>query len=236
MLKIQRWLPLVALLAFAACRDATAPASVAARAGAVALADDEQAPGDSALSPSVHIVRQSPGAPALEAYRISFWVRRGKASTQTLNYLPAPGQRAGDPFVRFDIPKDGLLSDGGGDALDKHDSVLVTLVVDTLHFDFHFEPSGVLFSQRAPAILQVCYEHANPDLNDDGQIDRTDDALQQQLAVWYHLGTSRGPRQAPAPNVHRPPTPWRKLTSNHDAAQPCVAAQLFHFSQYAVSW
>src|SRR6266576_3375097 len=58
----------------------------------------------------VHILRQAPTAPRLQAYRVSFWARRGTQTTVGVNYRRAPGQTWGDPFLRFRIPINGLAA------------------------------------------------------------------------------------------------------------------------------
>jgi len=84
-----------------------------------------------------------------------------------------------------------------------------------------FQPSGVLFSKSSPAQLAIWYLNATPDLNGDGVVDALDEALKEQLAIWYR-GT-----KADA---------WRQVWSKNDTTQELVTAALYHFSQYAVSW
>lgn len=210
------WLPL-AVLALAGCRDVAAP-------------PDEQNVADPRLgvtgqmvsqppsSTGIHILQQSATAPPLETYQVSFWAYVGKASTVTVNYERAAGQSVGQPFLRFDIPKHGLVARTGGAPLNRGDSVSVTLTIDLVSFSVDFRPSGVLFSTKFPANLAVCYENANPDLNGDGVVDATDQMLRQQLALWYQ--------------AH----PWSRLPSRNDTKQLCVSTALYHFSEYAVSW
>jgi hypothetical protein len=226
------------LLVLAGCRDAAAPF------------DEPNVLGHVVSSPTpstgMHILRQSPTAPPLETYQVSFWARKDRASTVIVNYEPAAGQSVGLPFLRFDIPKDGLR--GGTDRRDddrgrrgerdddrghrgerdhdrghrgERDSVLITLTIDPEIFSVALEPSGVVFSQRHPATLAIWYGNANPDLDGDGVVDATDQALAEQLALWV--------RQAE-------PVPWLKLLSATEAGQQWVWTALYHFSEYAVSW
>ena len=83
-----------------------------------------------------------------------------------------------------------------------------------------FQPSGVVFSKSSPAQLAIWYKNANPDLNGDGVVDATDAALEQQLAIW-----SASTRDA-----------WRQLASKNDSAQKLVAAEVYHFCEFAVSF
>ncbi len=216
------------LLVLAGCRDAAAPF------------DEPNVLGDVVSQPTaaagVHILRQSPTAPPLETYQVSFWARRDQASTVIVNYQPAAGESVGHPFLRFDIPKDGLQEgrdrrhgdrrhseerDGDRRHGEERDSVLITLTIDPENFSVEFEPSGVVFSRRHPATLAIWYGNADPDLNGDGFVDATDQALAAQLALWV--------RQAE-------PAPWLKVLSQTETGQQWVWTALRHFSEYAVSW
>src|SRR6266545_915248 len=163
-----------------------------------------------------HTLQQDASAPALETYHVSFWARKGKASTVAVNYLPAGGPQ----FLQFDLTKESVISGAGGQPIGKADSVLVTLDIDTLNLQVSFQPEGMKFSLKSPPTLTICYGNANPDLNGDGVVDATDTALQQQVAIWFE--SSKGPSV--------------KLISKNDTAGKCVSARLYHFSQYAVSW
>jgi|SRR6266571_720814 len=174
----------------------------------------------STSSTQIHILQQAPTAPLLQAYRVSFWARRGTQTTLFLNYRPAPGQSQGDPFLRFKIPINGLVAGAGGVPLNRRDSVLITLTIDTVSFYVDFEPSGVQFSKSSPAQLAMWYQDANPDLNGDGVVNAVDDSLKQQLAIWSESTTSA----------------WRQLSSKNDTTQQYVAAEVYHFSGYAICW
>lgn len=211
------WLPVAILLALTGCRDVVAPVT---EQNVATLQSDLRAATAGPPSPGVHILQQAPTAPPLETYQVSFWAYKGVASTASVNYQPAPGQSVGQPFLRFDIPKNGLVAGADGALLKRGDSVYVTLSVDSVSFSVHFKPAGVLFSKNFPAILAIWYGNADPDLNDDGLVDGVDQGLAQQLAVWYHAAKTR----------------WSKLSSMNDPGLGLVWAPLYHFSEYAVSW
>ena len=207
------WLavPVAALLFLGGCADAVGPAVEPH------LVD---APSVSAPVADLHILRQAPTAPALETYQVSFWARRDRASTVTVNYLPAAGESVGQPFLRFDIPRDGLQAGVDGRRLGRRDAVYITLTIDPQTLAVDFAPSGVSFSGRRPATLAIWYGNADPDFNGDGTVDAVDQALVEVLAIW-------GRPQRPAP--------WLKAASQTDAGQ-WIWAALYHFSEYAVSW
>jgi len=52
-------------------------------------------------------------------------------------------------------------------------------------------------------------------------VDAADQALKDQLAIWYR-GSKAGP--------------WKQVWSKNDTSQEVVTAALYHFSQYAVAW
>jgi hypothetical protein len=206
------WLPVAVLLAVAGCRDAAGPV-----VESHALADLSA----SIPSAGLHILQQAPTAPALETYEVSFWARKDRASTVIVNYLPVAGESVGRPFLRFDIPSDGLQAGADGRRLRRRDAVYITLTIDPQTLSVNFAPSGVAFSRRHPATLAIWYGNADPDLNGDGTVDAVDQSLVEQLAIW-------GRPERPAP--------WLKAASQTEAGQQWIWAALYHFSEYAVSW
>jgi len=205
------WFPVAAVLVLAGCRDATAPVDDAFAEVVVS------AP----VSGALHILQQASSAPRLETYQVSFWARRGRNSTVVVNYEPAPGEVAALPFLRFDIPRDGLTAGPYGSRLGRRDSVFITLTIDPQSFAVAFEPEGVVFSRRHPATLAFWYGNANPDFNGDGSVDGADGALAAQLAIWGRPGR---------------PAEWLKTASQTEAGQQWIWTALYHFSEYAVSW
>jgi hypothetical protein len=204
-------LTLAFVLALAACRDAAAPSGLTARRERLPRPPET-------FTAAAHVLQQSSTAPALENHVRSFWLYKGREATIRVNYQPAGGQLVGQPFLRFNVPKQSLEAGGGGAPLKPGDSVLVTLTIDPLEFSVGFEPSGVQFSSQFPAELAFWYANANLDLTGDGVVDGADAAGMQQIALWYK-GRS-----------------WSKLTSLNDIQQRYVQGELGHFSEYAVSW
>src|SRR6266540_3903355 len=176
----RRWFPVAILLVLAGCRDAAAPLGERNAAGPQLMI---------APPTGLNVLQQSPTAPLLNAYRVSFWARRGTQTTVSVHYRLAPGQTIRDEFLRFKIPINGLVAGAGGVPLDRGDSVLITLTIDSASFLVDFQPSGVVFSKSSPAKLAIWYQNANPDLNGDGVVDATDEALKQQLAIWSQSTT-----------------------------------------------
>jgi hypothetical protein len=212
-MSVHRCLAPFALALFAAgCSDGVGPHPAAVRPPLYDM---------TVSSPGTHILRQSPTAPRLQTYQVSFWAKRGTQTTIFVNYRRAPGQWLPDPFLRFKIPINGLVAGAGGVPLDRGDSVRITLTIDTVSFNVVFQPSGVLFSKSSPARLAIWYQNADPDLDGDGDVDADDQTLEEQLAIW-HRGT-----KAEA---------WKQVRSKNDTTEKLVTAALYHFSQYAVAW
>lgn len=208
--------PLLLLLGLAACDDAAAPA--AGPAQPAALGSEIGAPTDGA---QLHFLGQGSGTPPLETYQVSFWAVKGQAATVSVEYQPAPGQAAGTPFLQFGIAKDGLAAWPDGTPMHLGDSVQVTLNIDSTTMSVDFQPAGLRFSEFRPAMLQLWFHHADPDLNGDGVVDGADYLLCQQLDFWYSPMSG---------------SPWVRLSSERDLTGMWVKTALHHFSRYAVSW
>ncbi|HEV2672302.1 MAG TPA: hypothetical protein VGU74_14515 [Gemmatimonadales bacterium] len=204
-------LPFVIWPGLAGCRDAAAPLNQA----------NVGAPHFSVVGGSTMVLQQSSSAPPLETYQVSFWAYTGKETNVVVNYQRVGDEKVGQPFLRFYIPKIGLVAGGGGVPLNRsHDSVFVTLNIDPTNFRVDFQPSGVQFAPVAPAILTLWYENRNPDLNGDGVVDSTDQTLLEKLAIYYEATS----------------TTKLKIPSKNDTKNQYVLGGLLHFSTYAVSW
>jgi len=207
---VRRALIPLALALVAACSDQVGPSSAAAALNA------QRVPRN-----SIPILEQSATAPALASYRVAFWAYVGQSSLVTVRYQPSAGQVVGDPFLRFEIPRNGLVAGASGMPLRRGDSVAISVTIDPGTFLVDFQPSGVMFSPNAPARLALWYGNANLDLNGNGVLDGNDRTLMEQLAIWYQLSPSAS---------------WFKQLSKNDPAQTLVGTELYHFSEYAVSW
>ncbi len=220
MLRRHRWLVLTLAVLLASCQDAsrlTSPTAGTTRSQRVAMADAFSLWGDS----TVHILQQAQSAPQLETYQVSFWVRRDRETSVTVNYQPTAGRSTGQPYLWFDVPKDALFKNPDGEGFKGKDSVLITMTLDTVRFIVDFEPSGLLFKQDHPPMLVIWYQNADQDLNGDGVVDAADSVLLQQLRIITRSGK----------HEH-----WHWTRSFEGWNLPYVFAPLRHFSQYAVSW
>lgn len=203
------------------------PTSPGPTAEAIALEADLMS-----LEGPSQMLRQAAGAPALETYQLSFWVRRDKGTKIRVNYLPAAGERDrdedgdrdGDRFLKFEVPEGSLVSwPGSGNQLKKRDSVLITLTIDTVLLSVHFEPSGLKFKQSRPAKLTIWYGNADPDLNADGAVNNADRVLANQISIWNE-------------DDHGKHRKVKRIKSQNDWARREVTGPLHHFSGYGISW
>jgi hypothetical protein len=84
----------------------------------------------------------------------------------------------------------------------------------------HFEPSGLQFG--APSALTLWYGGIEGDLNGDGVVDGTDATIESQLlGMWYQDSSTNT---------------WSPLFSARSSTEKWVAADVPHFSEYAISW
>jgi hypothetical protein len=221
-MRLRYVVPLTLALIAPGCSDQTGPSPAAVPAPLAVVVP--QPPLAVVVPPpplGTNILTQSPTAPRLATYQVSFWAKRGTQTTVSVNYRRRLGQWLPDPFLRFRIPINGLVAGAGGVPLARGDSVRITLTIDTVSFNVDFQPSGVVFSTPNPAQLTIYYENASPDLNGDGVVDASDQTLKEQLAIWF-----RGSKAAA----------WKQVWSKNDPSQEVVTAALYHFSQYGVAW
>jgi len=110
----------------------------------------------------------------------SFWAVKGQERDIVLRYTDT-----GDAFLRFRVGAESLAKRPDGSAFEAGDSVLISVAVDENGaMVFRFSPSGLKFSDAAPAELKLNSARANPDYNGDGVVDLLDSVASMQLGVW----------------------------------------------------
>ena len=167
-------------------------------------------------------VRQDPAAPPLDSTTVRFWAHVDSATGVDLEYDDGAGV-CGDDFLEFGVPAGSLYRKPDGTLFAPGDSVLITItVVDAELFQFEFEPAGLRFNPSLPAQLEIEYCNADPDFDDDGDVDDDDAAIERtQLGLW---------RQG------APGEPWVKLDADVDIEFDEIEADILGFSKYAVAW
>ncbi len=213
--RVKSLILLAAIFAVTACSDAVGPLEELGEPPVLGAAAGKPIP-----ETELHVLRHAPWAPQLETYELSFWLVKGKAKTVEVRYLEGDAGSVAHPFLRFRVPARALRA-ARDRRLRRGDSVLVTVTIDPVLFKVEFAPSGLQFSRRRPAQLDLWYGQADPDLNGDGQVDELDEEIRvSQLGMSLQSGQSRR---------------WRRLTTEHDLPARRLSTWLFHFSGVVIS-
>ena len=197
------------------------PSLVVIAAALILACSDSAGPGG-VPNPDLHIVQQDTLARPLVAMRDSFWAKVGDGRELHLYYQGATPADTGEEFLRFEVAGDALLRKPDGSLFQAGDSILITVtVVDSSHFHFQFEPSGLRFNPDHPARLKIEYVHADHDFNDDGVLDSTDNAIEHILDMWRREG---------------PAAAWFRVGSVKFEELDEIDANILSFTEYALAW
>lgn len=168
------------------------------------------------------IVRQDTLAPPLLTTTASFWAKVGDGREVRLNYQAAVRGDAGEEYLRFEVPGDGLYRKPNGTAFLPGDSILITVtVLDQARFHYGFEPSGLRFSPQHPARLKVKYLHGQHDFNADGVEDSEDVRIEGILDLWERSG---------------PGALWFRIGAVKFEDLDELDANILSFTEHAVAW
>jgi hypothetical protein len=116
----------------------------------------------------------------------SFWAVRGEDRELEMTYQePDDSGDERDEFLEFRVRPESLLRRPDGTPFAEGDSVLITVTVDPGgRFIFDFQPAGLQFDPSEPAELEIDFNLADRDLNDDGVEDAEDDRIRAELSIW----------------------------------------------------
>lgn len=161
-------------------------------------------------------------SPPVATTQASFWAVKGKDAGVDLWYHALPGQRDSTKFLEFRMGGATLDRRPDGSVIAQGDSVLITLtVVSPTNLIVDFQPSGLKFSANDPAKLKMFFGACGDDLDRDGKVTSSDDAIEQQLSIW---------RQ------ETPLSPWIKVSSLVVKDNKEIEAQLGGFTGYAIAY
>ncbi len=132
----------------------------------------------------LNILQLAQNAPPLWNSQASFYAVRGEDREARLFFQDAVGGQ-GEEYLRLKIPGPALLTRPDGSPFAVGDSILITVtVVDVQQILFELEPSGLRFDPNKPAELDIEYQEAGDDYDQDGDVDVDDDQIETELAIW----------------------------------------------------
>lgn len=161
---------------------------VLAATSVVAACDDEPAgpaSGEEKVEGALTFVRFDTAAFRNIPLQASFWAVRGEDRELEMRSAPTPGDDDGEKFLELEIDDETLLRRPDGIPFAEGDSILITVSVDPGgRFLFDFQPSGLVFNPAEPAELKIRYVLGDDDLDNDGDVDPDDRALEALLSIW----------------------------------------------------
>jgi hypothetical protein len=162
-----RFLPLVLAAAVAACSDAGAP-----NTGGI------KPPGE------LTIIQLPAASPPIWNPVASFYAKKGTDRELQIWFMTPGDTTRGEEYMRFRVDAGSLYKRPDGTLFQVGDSVLITVTADPQQIDFNFQPSGLTFNPALPAQLKIEYDETGGDLDDDGDVDANDDAIEQVIDLW----------------------------------------------------
>lgn len=173
-------------------------------------------------STQVNLLTAAAGAPAIANPVVQFYARSGEDREVFMYYRARASGRDSTVFLRFRVPKRALLARPNGTPFASGDSIQITItLLDPVHLEVGFEPSGLSFSTSDPARLKLSFLEVDEDLNHDGKVDGSDTTIQGLLAIWKRESSSQ---------------PWTKLTTIVSTGTHEVEADVTGFTSYAIAW
>jgi hypothetical protein len=160
-------------------------------------------------------------APAIANPAITFTAIRGRDTLVRMYYhATRPGAHDSTVFAVFRVPAKALSNRPDGTRIADGESVTITMtLVDAVHGVIDFQPSGLRFSTKNPAVLRITYADDDLDLNHDGVVDSADTALERTFYI--------GGRETPD-------SPWFRVASTLLQEAGEVEGSIYGFTGYAI--
>jgi hypothetical protein len=196
---------------------------LAALLGGLGGCSDSTSPGggDSTPDQNFKLIRLAPNSPPILDPVQSFYAVRGEDRELRISFQDQSGGE-GEEFLRLRVRPNSLRALPDGTPIPVGDSVLITVrIVNPANILFEMEPSGLAFAPDEPAELKIHYNHADPDLNQDGSVNVFDSEIKTRLAIWRQESSSQ---------------PFVKLGSVNVEDQEEINADILGFSRYAISY
>ncbi|MFN0097755.1 MAG: hypothetical protein ACKVS7_03695 [Gemmatimonadaceae bacterium] len=153
--------------------------------------------------------------PSVDKYYVSFWSKQGTTRSVQINYV-SNGKTS--PYLKFTASDPEWAPNVG--EMEEGDSILITMIVDPTVVGAVFSPAGLEFD--TPSTLQIWYGGVSGDLNGDRKVDSADTEIEKKL-----LGMSYRENWF---------TPWVKIPYTKNTTENWLKSNIYHFSEYAVSW
>lgn len=169
------------------------------------------------------ILRLAEGSPPLFNPVMSFYAVRGESREGEISFVDdeRPGE-PGEKYLELKVDGEALAAGPDGSPFAEGDSVLITVrVVDAARLLFEFEPAGLTFDPSRPAELKIHYDHADDDLDEDGDVDPNDATLELTIGIWRQENDR---------------DPFQRLGSLLIDDLEEVEAELGGFSRYALAY
>jgi len=192
-----------------------------AAGGLAACGDDPTQPTETRPAGDLNILRRSAAAPPLVSNTATLWAVKGQDRELRMFYANTGQSGSGAEFLRLRVNRATLLSRPDGSLVADGDSVLITVTADPTLMSVDFQPTGLRFSSSEPAELRIRWAEADDDINHDGKVDGSDDALRDDLAIWRREAAK---------------DPWAKLATILKLDTEEAEAKLTGFSGYAVAY
>ena len=167
-------------------------------------------------------IRAAALAPPLANPADSFWAKKGENRQILIMFRPAAGMIDSTKLLELRVDAASLYKRPNGTLFATGDSVLIHVTVsDPVHYIVTFEPAGLQFSSSKPARLKYEFREADDDLNSDGVVNATDDALKAQLRLYRQEAGS---------------TYWTPVTALIDTTIEECDSDIFGFTNYAMAY
>jgi hypothetical protein len=199
---IMRRASLLLLVLLAACQDSLSPENERYPSSSTSGENPIIAPLDTAYVPQV------PGD-------TSVWAVKGQGLTVLLRF-----GGSGDQLLEFKLDPGSLSRRPDGSQIEVGDSVLITIRPHGQLMRFEFEPSGLVFDGKHPALLRMWCTHAAEDLNGDGVVNRTDEQLWYRMKIWKQ---------------ESPTDPWTSLNTTRSPDGDELEAEVGGFTGFSVA-
>ncbi len=180
-------------------------------------------PGDGDIKDpgELSIIRLAATSPPLVSPVDSAYCKKGVDCELHIYFQDAEGGQ-GEEYLRLRVDAPTLLERPDGTPIAVGDSVLVkvsVVSVDSILFDL--QPTGLKFNPDVPAELRIHYDHADDDLDEDGDVDTDDDLVEQELDIWR--------QEAPG-------EPFVRVGTAKSEELEEIEADLTGFSRYAIAY